>query len=276
MDKKILKAWLKSGVIYNGKFSPTKSGTPQGGIISPTLANMVLDGLEKILKTNKSIRNRKVNLVRYADDFIITGESKELLTQYVRPVVEKFLQERGLKLSKTKTKITHIEEGFDFLGQNIRKYNTTKLLTKPSSKSCKKVIKATKAICRKHKGFKQEALIGKLNPAIRGWCNYHCNIAAKKTFSKIGHYLYWQTLRWAKRRNPKKGMKWIMSKYYKSIKGITKFAGISSKEPRKLLSLCEPAKTKIKRHIAIRSATNPFDKADRAYIIEREKKKIKN
>ena len=134
-----LQKWLKAGYIENRTLFPTEAGTPQGGIISPTLANMTLDGLEKRLSEHfprekwkdGKIWRPKVNLVRYADDFIITGDSKELLENEVRPLVELFLKERGLVLSTDKTRITHIDAGFDFLGQNLRKYDG-KPLVKPS------------------------------------------------------------------------------------------------------------------------------------------------
>jgi RNA-directed DNA polymerase len=130
-DKVVLQKWLTAGYIENRTLFPTQAGTPQGGIISPTLANLTLDGLEKLLSKHfpkgkwkdGKIWQPKVNLVRYADDFIITGDSKELLEREVRPLVEQFLQERGLVLSADKTRIIHIDEGFDFLGQNLRKYD---------------------------------------------------------------------------------------------------------------------------------------------------------
>jgi hypothetical protein len=125
-DKAILRKWLKAGFVYRDELFPTEAGAPQGGVISPVLANMTLDGLEAMLaeKFPKAKRTGlKMNMVRYADDFIITGHSKEWLEQEVIPVVVEFLATRGLVLSPEKTRITHIDEGFDFLGWNIRKYN---------------------------------------------------------------------------------------------------------------------------------------------------------
>jgi RNA-directed DNA polymerase len=132
-DKEKVRLWLKCGYMERSMFNPTIAGTPQGGIISPTLANMALDGLEKKLRSCFG-KTRKVHMVRYADDFIITGGSKELPENEVRPVVAYFLKIRGLELSEEKTKISHINDGFDFLGFNIRKYDD-KLLTKPSESS---------------------------------------------------------------------------------------------------------------------------------------------
>lgn len=140
MDKSILQKWLKCGYVYNRELFPTEEGTPQGGIISPTLANMALDGLQNLLETHfpwERVSGKsgwycpKVRLVRYADDFIITGDTKEILEHSVKPLVADFLAERGLTLSEEKTKITHITDGFDFLGFNVRKFGDT-LLTQPS------------------------------------------------------------------------------------------------------------------------------------------------
>lgn len=171
MDKTILKKWLKAGYMEAGRIHPTESGTPQGGIISPIFANMALDGLGRLLaekfpmKISSRKPTHKVNYIRYADDFIITGRSKEQLENLVLPIVEQFLQERGLKLSEAKTKVTHIDQGFDFLGQNVRKYNG-KFLTKPSKKSLQNVIRKIRKIAKDNKMIKQVLLITRLNPII--------------------------------------------------------------------------------------------------------------
>jgi RNA-directed DNA polymerase len=160
----------------------TTDGTPQGGIISPALANCALDGLERLLqekypagKRLKSLGGQKpcVNLVRYADDFVITSKSKELLEGEVKPLVEQFLQERGLELSPTKTVITNVEQGFDFLGQNVRRYPNGKLLIKPSRKNVKTFLDRIRQTVKAGLGMSAADLIDTLNPMIRGWANYH-------------------------------------------------------------------------------------------------------
>ena len=138
MDRQVLGGWLRAGFLEKHAWFATTEGTPQGGIVSPALANWTLDGLQRLLadrfaRTPKQQRMNKVHLVRYADDFLITGTSKELLRDQVQPLVAHFLKERGLELSHEKTRITHVEEGFDFLGQNVRRYRNGKVLTKPSS-----------------------------------------------------------------------------------------------------------------------------------------------
>jgi len=199
MDKKILQQWLKAGFVENKQLFPTEQGTPQGGIISPTLANMTLDGLEKMLDNAFGIYLRadgcrknnkhKIHLIRYADDFIVTADSKEILENKVKPLIEDFLTKRGLQLSQEKTKITHIAEGFDFLGQNIRMYAKNKLLMRPSKDSIKSVRAKLKDIIVKHRGSKAAVLIRNLNWLITGWANYHKHACSKKNFLCYGQVL---------------------------------------------------------------------------------------
>jgi RNA-directed DNA polymerase len=193
-DKVVLQKWLKAGYMENRTLFPTEAGTPQGGIISPTLANMTLDGLEKLLAkhfprqkyTDGKRWCPKVNLVRYADDFIITGGSQELLEKEVRPLVEQFLKERGLALSTDKTRITHIDEGFDFLGQNLRKYDG-KPLVKPSKKNTQVFLEKVRGLIEANQSVSQTLLMAVLNPVIRGWANYHRHCAASDTFDRVDH-----------------------------------------------------------------------------------------
>jgi RNA-directed DNA polymerase len=172
MDKEVLRKWLKAGYMENGKTYPTKMGTPQGGIASPTLANMVLDGLEAAAKTAAPARidgykRSMINVIRYADDFVITGHSRELLESQVKPAVEAFLRERGLSLSEAKTRIVRIDDGFDFLGQNVRKYNG-KLIIKPTKANVKAFLGNIRETIRKHLGTNAAALIGAINLKNKG------------------------------------------------------------------------------------------------------------
>ncbi|KAA5365169.1 group II intron reverse transcriptase/maturase, partial [Phocaeicola dorei] len=266
-DKVLLRKWLKSGFIFNKQLFPTEEGTPQGGIISPTLANMTLDGLEKLLADSFPINRSKknyytpmINLVRYADDFIITGESKELLENHVKPLVIEFLQARGLTLSEEKTKITHIEEGVDFLGFNIRKYKG-KFITKPSKKSRKRFLDKVREIVDKNKSSKQQSLIRLLNPVIRGWANYYKGCSASETFRKTDAQIFNKLWRWSRRRHPKKGKRWIANKYYHTVRGRswTFAVPLENRKVDKYHTLVRLSDTKIKRHIKIRSEANPYD-----------------
>src|SRR5690554_4597672 len=179
LDKQVLRKWLKAGYMESNRLNPTDAGTPQGGIISPVLANLALDGLEGVLeehfgkKNTKKSYKTKINYVRYADDFIITGISKELLEKEVKPLVEAFMAERGLQLSPEKTVITHISDGFDFLGQNNRKYNG-KMLIKPSRNNMRNLLTKVRDVIKRNPTVPADVLIRQLNPILRGWANYHC------------------------------------------------------------------------------------------------------
>src|SRR3982075_3364920 len=208
MDRVILQKWLKAGYMEKHVLHETTDGTPQGGIISPALANCALDGLERLLREKypagkrlKSLGGEKpcVNLVRYADDFVITSKSKELLEGEIKPLVEHFLQERGLELSPTKTVITHVEHGFDFLGQNVRRYPNGKLLIKPSKKNVKTFLDGVRRTIKAALGSSAAALIEELNRKTRGWANYHRHVVSKRMFTYVDHAIFSRLWRWARR-----------------------------------------------------------------------------
>ncbi len=279
IDKKVLERWLNAGYIYKKDLYPTESGSPQGGVISPTLANMTLDGIERILnekffKTHRNGKyvNPKVKIVKYADDFIITADSKEILQNEVMPLVEDFLGQRGLLLSKSKTRITHINEGFNFLGQNIRKYKG-KLLIKPSKQSLIAIAAKIKDIIDSNKTCKQEKLIHILNPVIRGWCEYHKHAVSSATFYKLDHIIWQKLWRWSLRRHKNKGSKWIKDKYFKDIDGRkwTFAAEIKSKKKgtKSIYKLISAGDTKIVRHTMIKYDANPYDNRWDRYFEER-------
>jgi RNA-directed DNA polymerase len=260
MDKNILHKWLKAGFIEKHALHPTEEGTPQGGIASPALANLTLDGLEACLRERypKARRqNAMVNLVRYADDFIITGASKELLENEIRPLVEEFMQERGLELSPEKTHITHITDGFDFLGQNIRKYQNGKLLIKPSQKNIKTFLANLREVIRGNAQVTAGQLIVKLNPKIRGWANYHRHVSSKQTFVKVDHAIFQALWQWAKRRHPKKSRCWVKKKYFGS-RGSRNWVFYGEAKGKRV-QLRFASGVHIKRHQKIKGEANPYD-----------------
>lgn len=213
MDKRILGEFLNAGYIHEGAYYDTLTGVPQGGIISPILANMALDGMEHLLKSR--FRNQKVNLVRYADDWVVTAVSREGAEE-IKCVISEFLAERGLSLSEEKTKIVHIEEGFDFLSWNFRKYNG-KALMKPSKKAVSTIVRSISDIIGNAKSWTQESLIDKLNPVITGWTSYHRCSVASKIFSNLNAVMWGMLWHWAKRRHPDKGKQWIARRYWHSV-----------------------------------------------------------
>lgn len=261
--KSKLKQWLKSGYLERSMFNPTKEGTPQGGIISPTLANMVLDGIESLL-ASRFKRKDKIHFVRYADDFIITGDSKELLAEDVLPLIEEFLRKRGLSLSAEKTKISHMNDGFDFLGFNVRKYKD-KLLIKPADSSISKIKSKIRVLIKMNQTIKTEVLIRQLNPVLRGWGNNYRHVVSKAIFGKIDHEIWKMTWQWAKRRHPKKMLKWIKSKYFQSI-GTRRWVFREKDNPVSLFKLSD---IPIRRHIKIKANANPYDQEWYDYFIKR-------
>jgi len=256
-----LRAWLKAGYLERGMFHPTAEGTPQGGIISPTAANIALDGLMGRLKTHFRGRH-KVNLVRYADDFIITGVSRTLLEEEVKPLVVQFLKERGLELAKEKTRIVHIDQGFDFLGFNVRKYNG-KLLIKPATSSIAAVKEKVRETIRTGKSLPQGVLIRRLNPVIRGWGNYYRHVVSKEVFNGIDHAIWRMTWNWAQRRHPQRARKWVKDRYYTHKEGYDWVFTDGSVDLFRMLSI------PIRRHVLVRGASNPFDPAHASYFAAR-------
>jgi len=283
MDKVMLKKWLKCGFIFNKILSPTDEGTPQGGIISPTLANMTLDGIQKLLEEKFKKRKikgvefvPKIHLVRYADDFIITGRCKEVLENEVKPLIKEFLAERGLALSEEKTKITHINDGFDFLGFNIRKFNGT-LLTRPSEQGVAKFLEKIRGVIESKKSIPQESLIRILNPIITGWANYYKTGTSSQTFQRVDWEIFRKVWQWAKRRHPQKGKGWVKEKYYHKI-GKQKWCFAVEKETGKTtepkyVQLVHLAAVKTKKHVKIKYDANPYDPEYTHYFEERQTRK---
>lgn len=209
LPNKLLKQWLKSGFIKDDTLFPTNAGTPQGGIISPILANMVLDGIEELVNSHISrhskmkdgviLFSQKIhfNFIRYADDFVIIGNSPKRL-QILQRDIARFLSQRGLELSKEKTHITHIRDGFDFLGFNFKKYPNDKVIVKPTQDGIKSFKSKIKEIFKLYRSSSLELLIDKLNPVIRGWGYYYRFVNSKVIFSNLDQYIWYKSLNWVK------------------------------------------------------------------------------
>jgi RNA-directed DNA polymerase len=275
-DTEVLGKWLRAGFVDKRTWFPTEAGTPQGGTISPTLMNLTLDGLERLLNQrfkHSGYYSPKVHLIRYADDFIITGRSREQLENEVYPMIESFLAERGLQLSPQKTMITHIDEGFDFLGQNLRKRGG-KLLITPSKKNTQAFLAKVREIVRNSDCASQDNLIWQLNPVILGWVGYHRHVSAKRTFRKVDHLIWCSLWQWARRRHRNKSHRWIANKYWHHIgRRAWTFAvdnGERSSEGRTIWHrLASAADVRIWRHLKIKADANPFDPGWRPYFEER-------
>ncbi|MFM6454272.1 MAG: group II intron reverse transcriptase/maturase [Planktothrix sp.] len=276
-----IKQWLKAGVMDNGIFETTEAGTLQGGVISPLLANIALDGMIKFVEQKFPKRKGTVQakVIRYADDFIVVSPQLEIIQQ-CQSVIEEWLKPIGLELKPAKTRICHtlreikindekVKPGFDFLGWNFRQYPVGKhhsgkssggkkllgfkTLIKPSKKAIKAHADQVKEVIKNHKTAPQYALIKHMNPVIRGWCNYHAKVCSKETFSSLDH-ITWQRLRaWTVSRCGKASYK-KLSKYYKK-KG-DKAWSFETKDGFKLLLHAE---TPITRHVTVRPEASPYD-----------------
>lgn len=266
MDRRLLSKWLRCGFVEGGRLYPTMAGTPQGGIISPVLANLALDGMEQLLK-EKLPRRAKVNFVRFADDFVVTADSNELLETAVKPLIISFLAERGLTLSDTKTVVTNVSDGFNFLGFRVQKFNDF-LHIGPSPAGTKALYAKVSTTLRKLRTARQEDVIRTLNPILSGWAGYHRTMMATRTFAVMDHRIFWALWRWAKRRHPNKGARWVRRRYFTSAgKRQWVFSDGSS-------TLVRLSAYKRRRHIKIRSDTNPYDPSQETYFDARLRRRM--
>ncbi len=276
IDKKVLKQMLKAGFIYKRELFPTQQGTPQGGILSPIMANVTLDGIEKKIKEKywkskdgiiHSRHNKhKINYTRYADDFIVSTCSKEHLIG-IKEIIIQHLTQRGLTLSEEKTLITNLDDGFDFLGWHFRKYNG-KLLIKPSKDSAENKAENIKTLIRQHLGKSQTELIKTLNPIITGWANNHNNVCAKQAYAKLDNTIFFALWKWAKRRHNNKPIKWIKRRYWKR----TLFRDWIFSDGN--ITLKRAIDTKIIRHRIIKFEANPYLPCYSRYYYYRDKQRM--
>ena len=272
MDKEILRKWLAAGYMEGSVFHRTEEGTPQGGIISPVLANLTLDGLERVARGAAPSRS-KVNVVRYADDFLVTARSPELLKEKIIPAIEAFLAERGLELSSEKSRVTDIRTGFDFLGATLRKVGG-KLLMTPSRKSVKAFLDGVRETIRTHTGSSVERLISLLNPRIRGWAIYFSHLVSSRVFHRVDKAIFDAMVRWMRRRHPQRGMPWLRRKYFRSH-GSRRWIitaspnGATGREHP--FDLFQAGNVPIRRHVKVQAAVTAFDPVYQDYLRQRRK-----
>lgn len=273
MDTKILNKWLTCGYMQDEKLFPTDAGTPQGGIISPTLANMTLDGMEEAIKAAAAGRGQKVNFIRYADDFVVTAANKDILVEKIVPVIKEFLSERGLVLSEEKTHITRIEDGFDFLSQNIRKFRNKMKIT-PAKEAVKRFSEKLAETFKSFRGKKTVDMIKKLNSQMFGWANYHRYIQSAEAFYKIDYLVFKALIRWMRRRHPNKSVKWLKRKYIRPTqKRDWNFHAkyINTKGEIATLYLLRMVDIVRVQYIKVKGKATPFDPTYNQYFAMRSK-----
>ena len=270
LPKRILRQWLTSGYLSNNVFHETDEGTPQGGVISPILCNMTLDGLQKRVIKGRNKKVRKLNIIRYADDFIITGASPDYLQNVIKPAVVSFLAERGLTLSEEKTKLTHINDGFDFLGFNIRKYQQ-KLLVKPEKSKASELRQKVKALLNQYRGVAFLVMLTKLNQLLRGWAYAHRQVVAKRLFSRLDNDIFKLVCRWLSKEHRNKTWAWISKQYRKRINGRWQFSQlfVTPKGMVKTICLFRLADLPIRYHNKIRAEATPYGPAYWDYFNKR-------
>jgi len=279
MDKGILQKWLKAGYFEGELFQPTEKGTPQGGILSPTLANMTLDGLEAhvlsaVPRSKWNEPSSKVHVIRYADDLVATARTQEILEEYVIPAIAAFLKERGLRLSEKKSQIVPIDDGFDFLGANVRKYNG-KFLMRPTRANVKDLIRRTRGLIRRHFGTKTEHLLHQLNRILRGWAHQFRHLVASRTFQYLDHCIFGQLWKWARRRHNNKGRRWVKTRYFSRV-GNDRWL-LNAKQTRsggrqQTIVQFRMSSLPIRRHIKVRAEARYHDARYAEYFKERWRK----
>ncbi|MCK4707778.1 MAG: group II intron reverse transcriptase/maturase [Gammaproteobacteria bacterium] len=269
-DRRVLQQWLKSGYLDRNTFRQTEKGTPQGGIISPVIANMTLDRLEAAILSTVARRGACVNVIRYADDFIITGANPQILTEQVRPVVETFLGARGLQLSEEKTHLCHIQGGFDFLGFNIRKYHQ-KLLIKPSKAKVKSFMERIRDYIKSNISVQADRFLRGLNSRLRGFANFYRHVVSKRTFSEIDQRVYQLLRNWMHRRHRNKTHAWCKKHYIRRWGNRWQFS-VSTRNKdgtRNSLRLFKVADLPIIRHIKVKGDAHPYHPLYAEYFEQR-------
>jgi RNA-directed DNA polymerase len=280
--KETIYKWLKAGYVDNNSSYNTESGTPQGGLVSPLLANIALHGMEEELgvkyhldRGNHTLCRNSVGVVKYADDFIVVCKTKEeAINMYEK--LKPYLDKRGLALAEDKTKVTHISEGFDFLGFNLRQYKTNngmRLLIKPSKASIKKARETIKNVFIQLRGKPVGDLIQKLNPIIRGIGNYWSTQVAKRMFGNLDHYTWIKIRKHLKHLHPKKSFKWIYKQYFKAdYTGVSKDKWILTNPHDNKTQLFKMSWIPIIRHSVVKFRNSSDDASLKEYFEKRDKK----
>lgn len=283
--RKQIKAWLKAGILDKGKTIFPTQGSPQGGVISPLLANIALHGMETRIKeyaeTWKGTKKENINsisLIRYADDFLILHKNSDVIKS-CKEIIEEWLSDIGLKLNQEKTKISHTlteigddKPGFNFLGFNIRQYkvgkyqsgkNTRgkklgfKTIIKPSKEKVEEHYRKLAEIIDKNKAAPQHRLINRLAPIIIEWCNYYKTVCSSETFQKISHLITWKLIRWGVQRHPNKSKSYSINKYWQTV-GTDNWV-FGGKKDEIIHLLPKHSSTKITRHTKVKGNSSPYD-----------------
>lgn len=281
--KELVRQWLKAGYVEMGTFHDTETGTPQGGVVSPLLANIALHGMEAALGIKRSKRGWNLSqraVVRYADDFVVLCETKEDAEE-AKQTLTLWLAERGLTFSEEKTRIVHLTQGFDFLSFNIRHYEVRdrksgyKLLIKPSKEAVQKRRDALRKDWRSLRGKNAGAVCHKLNPIIRGWANYNRIAVSRKVFESLDAWMYLRCMLYLKNRHPNKKKKWLHAHYFGQLHSYRGDTWVFGDKTRNNCCLRKFSWTRIERHEMVKGAYSPDDPSLKNYWESRRRAKIR-
>jgi RNA-directed DNA polymerase len=271
-------AWLKAGVIDRGRFAATEEGTPQGGVISPVAFNIALHGMEQAagiryqdtgVDAGATKRDSPV-LVRYADDFVVFCESREAAEQ-VKAKLTGWLAGRGLAFNEDKTRVVHLDDGLDFLGFTIRRHHG-KLLIKPSRTAVARIKERLRTEVRALRGTNAEAVIGRLNPIIRGWAAYYRGAVSSKVYSSLDAYLWKLTYKWARSSHPNKPKLWVTARYFGAFNKSRNDRWVFGDRASGAY-LAKFSWTRIVRHQLVKGTASPDDPALTQYWAQRRQRR---
>jgi RNA-directed DNA polymerase len=275
--KALIKQWLKAGYVESEVLYATENGTPQGSVISPLLANIALDGMDDLTSQYQNVmyytvgsgknigkqmpyKRKRYGFIRFADDFVVTASKREEL-EAIMPTITEWLAQRGLQLHPEKTKIVHINDGFDFLGFTIRRFKG-RCLIKPQKRKTLEFVQKIRDWLKQHPGISQEELIRQLNPQIRGWGNFYRHQVSKEVFGYVDHQIWQAIWKWCLKRHPNKSKAWVANKYFSTIgsRSWVFTTTVASRTGRpKVLSLYKLADIPIQRHVKVKGKISPDD-----------------
>lgn len=267
--RELIEQWLKAGYLEDRIFHATEAGTPQGGVISPLLANIALDGLSELLSKHLKVKTigikkvekkkrAKYGYIRFADDFVITAETEDDL-KAILPDIRNWLAKRGLQINEEKTKIVKVSDGFDFLGFHIQKFKGSCII-RPQKEKTLAFIQGIRNWLKGHKNIPTEEVIKYLNPVLRGWAMYYQNVCSADVFGYVDHQVWEALWLWAKRRHPNKGKRWIARKYFAINDGWVLKANCQNRQGKtQTIKLVRLSDFPIKRHIKVKGANSPDD-----------------
>jgi len=276
--KGLIRGWLKAGVLDRGKLAPTEEGTPQGGVISPLIFNIALHGMETAAGTRYQLNPDRGSMatvtgtpvtVRYADDAVVLCESREQ-AQAVKERLTPWLASRGVAFNESKTRIVHLDDGLDFLGFNVRRYDQ-KLLIKPSTEAVRRIRGRLSAEMLALRGANVTAVLSTINPIVRGWAAYYRGVVSTETFHNLDGHLWRLTYKWAAFRHPGKPKRWIVHRYFGLFHPTRRDRWVFGNRESGTY-LLRFAWTKIIRHDLVKYDSSPDDPTLTGYWAKRRRK----